>query len=96
MKDLRRLLTRPVITEKTTRLKEKGNVVSFAASGKANKGEIKRAVEEIFDVKVDAVRTLNIAGKRKRAGKKIGKRSNWKKVYVTLSQGETIDIFEGV
>ncbi len=96
MKDPRQVLKRPVITEKTTVIKESDNVVAFVVDRKANKTEIKDSVEKVFKVKVDAVRTVNVAGKRKRTAKTTGKRSNWKKAYVTLEEGETIDIFEGV
>ncbi len=96
MKDRREILKRPVITEKTTILKDNNNVVSFVVDKKTNKLEIKNVVEEIFKVEVDSVRTVNVAGKRKRTGKSVGKRSNWKKAYVALKEGQSIDIFEGV
>lgn len=96
MADLRQVLKRPVITEKTTLLREGNNVVSFVVGRDANKVEIKRAVEEILKVTVEGVRTVNVAGKLKRTGQKFGKRSNWKKAYVTLKDGDTIEAFEGV
>ena len=96
MKNLTQVLKSPIVTEKTNTIKESGNVVSFVVSSGANKEEIKRSVETIFKVKVDSVKTLNVAGKRKRSGKTQGKRSNWKKAYVALKAGESIEIFEGV
>ncbi len=96
MKNLTTVLRSPVITEKTTVAKEASNVVTFVVEKTSNKSEIRRSVEEIFKVKVDDVRTVNIAGKRKRSGKTQGKRSNWKKAYVSLKAGESIEIFEGV
>jgi large subunit ribosomal protein L23 len=60
----------------------------------ANKIEIKQAVESLFKVKVSGVRTVNVAGKIKRFGKTSAKRSNWKKAYVTLQEGQSIDFFE--
>jgi len=96
MADFRQVLKRPVITEKTTLMREANNVVAFVVGRDANKVEIKRAVEEVLKVSVEGVRTVNVAGKVKRTGQKFGKRSNWKKAYVTLKDGDTIDVFEGV
>jgi len=96
MADFRQVLKRPVITEKTTLMREANNVVSFVVGRDANKVEIKRAVEEVLKVSVEGVRTVNVAGKVKRTGQKFGKRSNWKKAYVTLKDGDTIEVFEGV
>lgn len=96
MSDLRQVLKRPVITEKSTTLNEANNTVAFVVSNDANKLTVKRAVEDIFKVKVENVRTINVAGKVKRAGGRLGKRSNWKKAYVVLKAGESIDVFEGV
>lgn len=96
MKDIRRILKSPVITEKSTLVKDLNNVVVFAVDRGVNKSEIKRSVEDVFKVKVNEVRTVNVAGKRKRTRTSFGKRSNWKKAYVTLAEGESIDIFEGV
>lgn len=96
MADFRQILKRPVITEKTTLMREANNVVSFVVGRDANKVEIKKAVEEVLKVSVEGVRTVNVAGKVKRTGQKLGKRSNWKKAYVTLKDGDTIEVFEGV
>lgn len=96
MSDFRDILKSPIFTEKSTVLKEGNNTVSFVVGRNANKIEIKKAVEEVLKVKVENVRTVNVAGKLKRTGKAVGKRSNWKKAYVSLKEGEIIDIFEGV
>lgn len=85
----------PRITEKGTRLKEKSNVLTFEVRTDANKVQVRKAVEGIFKVKVADVTTVNCSGKKKRMGVREGRRSDWKKAYVTLMPGEKIDIFEG-
>ena len=88
------VIKKPLVTEKTTLEKDAKNIISFAVSSDANKIEIKDAVERFFKVEVVNVNTINVAGKKKRVGRKIGKRSNWKKAYVTLKEGSTVDFFE--
>ncbi len=95
MKDLRQVVRRPLITEKGTLAKETSNQLIFEVDRRANKIEIGRAVEELFKVKVLKVRTLNFDGKDKRVGRITGKRSDWKKAYVTLAPGQTVEFFEG-
>jgi large subunit ribosomal protein L23 len=90
------IVRRPLITEKTTIQKEAFNQVTFEVDRKANRVEIKRAIEKIFNVRVAAVRTMQITGKVKRRGRILGKRKDWKKAIVTLMPGERIDFFEGV
>lgn len=90
------IVRRPLITEKTTIQKESFNQVSFEVDRKANRVEIRRAIEKIFNVRVAGVRTLQIKGKVKRRGRILGKRKDWKKAVVTLMPGERIDFFEGV
>lgn len=85
----------PRITEKGSRLKEKNNVLTFEVRTDANKVQVRKAIEGIFKVKVSDVTTVNIAGKKKRMGQRLGRRSDWKKAYVTLKPGEKIEIFEG-
>jgi len=85
----------PRITEKGSRLKEQSNVLTFEVRSDANKVQVRKAIEVIFKVKVLDVTTVNILGKKKRMGMRLGKRSDWKKAYVTLKPGEKIDIFEG-
>ncbi len=93
MKPLHQIIKRPLITEKTSLQKEMGQIVAFEVSVDANKIEIKQAVEKAFDVKVKNVNTSLVAGKVKRVGRQFGKRSNWKKAYVTLEEGSSIDFF---
>lgn len=93
MKPLHEILKKPLITEKTAAQKEAGQVVAFEVGRDANKIEIKQAVEKAFKVKVANVNTALMAGKVKRVGRQFGKRSNFKKAYVTLAEGHEIDFF---
>ena len=86
----------PIDTEKSNLQKELLNQVSFSVASVANRVEIKRAVEEIFDVKVKSVNTINVKGKVKQRGRIIGKRKDWKKAQVTLMPGHRINFFDGV
>ena len=90
------IIKRPLITEKTTTQKDAFNKVTFEVDRGANRVEIKRTVEQIFNVKVARVQTMQMKGKRKRRGWVVGKRKDWKKAVVTLMPGERIDFFEGV
>ncbi len=92
---LYQVIKRPIVTEKIMRLREKKNVVAFEVDIKANKKEIKEAVEKIYKVKVKKVRTMIVHGKRVRRGWTTGKRSNWKKAYIELQEGDRIEYFEG-
>lgn len=95
--DAQRVIRRPLITEKATRLKEASNTVCFEVDRDANKIEIARAVEKLFGVKVAGVRVANREGKWKRMGRFVGQRKDWKKAYVRLAPGEKpIEFFEGV
>jgi large subunit ribosomal protein L23 len=85
-----------VITEKSTTQKEVNNQLTFEVDRRANKVEIRRAVEQIFSVRVMDVRTMQMKGKAKRFGRTLGMRRNWKKAIVTLAQGEHVEFFEGV
>ena len=96
MKNLYDVLVGPLLTEKGAALKENDNKILFRVSRDANKIEIKKAVEEIFKVKVDRVSTINCKGKKKRMGKYEGRRPDWKKAIVTLKEGEKLEIIEGV
>ncbi len=93
---LHRIILAPVVSEKSTRVSEKHNQAVFKVVRHARKPEIKAAVEKLFNVKVEAVRTLNVKGKTKRFGASLGARSDWKKAYVTLAQGQQIDFVAGV
>ena len=86
------ILLTPHISEKSAVLGDAANQAVFQVAGDARKSEIKAAVEQLFDVKVAAVRTVNMKGKRKRMGLRQGKRSDWKKAYVSLEQGHEIDL----
>ena len=95
MKANRKIIIRPIITEKISNLQETENKVAFAVDRSANKIEIRQAVEEKFNVKVKKVATVNVKGKVKRLGRFEGRRSDWKKAIVTLREGFKIDFFEG-
>jgi len=86
----------PLITEKSTIQKELNNQLTFEVDRRANRVEIRHAVEKVFDVRVKQVRTMQIKGKVKRVGRTLGKRRDWKKAVVTLAKGENIEFFEGV
>lgn len=91
------VIRRPLITEKSTELRDERNIVAFVVHRDANKIEIKRAVEERFDVRVAEVRVANMHGKVRRRGRFVGRRPDWKKAYVRLAEGEKpIEFFEGV
>lgn len=90
------IIIKPLNTEKSTILKETLNQVSFEVAPKANRIEIKRAIEKIFKVGVEDVRTVVVKGKAKQRGKIVGKRKDRKKAIVTLVPGSTIEFFEGV
>jgi len=90
------IIKRPLITEKTSIQKESFNQLSFEVEPWANRIEIKRAIEKIFNVKVASVKTLHVKGKIKQRGRIVGKRKDWKKAIVTLLPGERIDFFDGV
>ena len=85
----------PIITEKGTLVNEQGNQVVFRVHPRANKVEIRQAVESLFKVRVEKVRTTRQLGKIRRVGKHMGRRPDWKKAYVTLAEGSRIDFFEG-
>jgi|UniRef100_A0A7C4EW87 large subunit ribosomal protein L23 len=89
-------ILRPIVTEKGTTLKEENNQIMFEVDPRSNKSEIKKAVEKLFKVKVVAVHTQNRLGKRKRLGRTVGRRKNWKKAIVTLREGDRVEYFEGV
>jgi large subunit ribosomal protein L23 len=91
------VIRRPLVTEKSTILREEGNVLAFEVDPNANKIQVKIAVEELFKVKVEDVRLFNVRGKMKRMGRFVGKRRDWRKAYVRLKAGEKAPEFvEGV
>ncbi len=89
------VIRRPLITEKSTLLRDDRNIVAFAVDVRANKVQIRQAVEAQFKVKVAEVRTARVRGKQRRQGQFVGYRPNWKKAYVRLAEGQ-IDFFDGV
>lgn len=89
------VIIRPVITEKTNTQKDAANQITFEVNPNANRIEIHRAVEKIFNVKVQNTNTMLVRGKIKRRGRILGKRRSWKKAIVTLMPGERIEFFEG-
>lgn len=90
------VLIRPLVTEKAVNLAQEQNKYTFYVDKKANKIEIKKAVEDLFKVRVLSVNTINVKGKRKRVGRYVGRTPDRKKAIVTLSPGDKIDIFEGL
>ena len=89
---LMNILRAPVISEKSSAAQQDKNTLVFKVLKDATKDEIKAAVETLFNVKVEAVRTLNFQGKVRRTARGFGKRSDWKKAYVTLPEGTQLDI----
>ena len=92
---LHQIILAPVVSEKSTRVADRANQAVFKVLRDARKPEIKAAVEKMFGVKVESVRTLNVKGKTKRFGRSEGRRSDWKKAYVTLAEGQQIEELTG-
>ena len=90
------ILLRPLVTEKSMGLSEAHNQVAFEVHPSANKIQVRQAVETLFDVTVTGVRVLNMVGKEKRFGTRLGRRKNWKKAIVHLAEGQSLDVFEGM
>ncbi|MBV8647463.1 50S ribosomal protein L23 [Paludibacterium sp.] len=89
---LMQVILAPVVSEKSTMVSEKNQQVVFRVAGDATKPEIKAAVELLFNVKVEGVSTVNVKGKVKRFGRMTGRRKDWKKAYVSLVQGQELDL----
>lgn len=94
MKDLSKVIKRPMITEQGAIMRELNNQYIFEVDPASNKHEIRQAVEHFFGVKVTGVRTMNYRGKVKRMGRYSGKRADWKKAVVTLAENDSIDLFD--
>lgn len=94
--NLHAIIRRPLLTEKSNIAREEENLATFAVDPRANKHEIRRAVEELFDVEVLEVRTMRQPRKKRRVGKHMGYRTEWKKAIVRLAEGQSIEFFEGV
>ena len=88
------VLIRPLLTEKITAIREIKNSVAFAVDRRATRIDVRRAVEKVFSVKVASVNVMNVRGKKKRQGRYLGKRSDWRKAFVTLKEGEKIELYE--
>jgi len=96
MRDPRKVIIKPLLTEKINDAVEKENTYTFKVLKDATKAEIRQSVEELFKVHVIDVRTANILGKPKRQGRWVGRTSSWKKAVVKIADGDTISIFEGL
>jgi len=96
MRDIYAVIKSPVITEKSMALSAEGNNVVFWVDPAANKGDIKEAVQKVFKVTVLSVKTLRVAGKIKKMGRYAGRRPTRKKAYLTLKEGDKIEVFDGV
>ena len=95
MKNTHQIIRRPIITERASALQETQRKYTFEVRRDANKIDISRAIEAMFDVDVDKVNTTSMRGKVKRMGRFAGRRPDWKKAVVTLVEGHSIDLFEG-
>ena len=96
MKDVRDVVIRPIITERSTEMMAENKYV-FEVAPKSNKTEVKHAIEQIFDVKVESVNTMNVKGKPKRMGRYVGKRKDWKKAIVKLTaDSKALEFYQGV
>jgi large subunit ribosomal protein L23 len=96
MRSVHDVIVRPLVTEKSHVLLDELGAYTFVVAKDANKIEIAQAVEKQFNVKVRDVRTMRYAGKAKRMGKYAGRKASWKKAVVTLAEGDSIELFEGV
>lgn len=94
MAEIHDIIVRPLVTEKAVKAQDAESTYVFEVGETANKLQIKEAIESFFNVKVADVRTVNVRGKFKRFGRFYGKRSNWKKAYVTLAQGHSLNFLE--
>ena len=94
MAEIHDIIVRPLVTEKANNAQTNESTWVFEVGENANKLQIKEAIERYFNVKVDDVRTVRVRGKFKRFGRFYGKRSNWKKAYVTLAQGQSLNFLE--
>ena len=90
------VIQRPIVTEKSSIGREEQNLVTLAVDPRANKHEIRQAVEQLFDVEVLEVRTMRQPRKKRRVGKHMGYRPEWKKAIVRLAEGQSIEFFEGI
>ncbi len=94
--DSHQVIRRPLVTEKSNIGREEENLATFAVDPRANKHDISRAVQELFDVRVISVRTMRQPRKKRRIGRHIGNKPEWKKAIVRLAEGQSIEFFEGI
>lgn len=94
--NVHQVIKRPLVTEKSSLARELSNVVTFAVDPRASKFDIRRAIEELFDVNVLDVHTMRMPRKKRRVGLKAGRKPEWKKAVVRLAENQTIEFFEGV
>ena len=92
MNNYRDIIKAPIVTEKSAKLAQEGNTITFSVDTKANKSEIKQAVEKLFNVKVESVNTVNVRPKKKRVGRYVGKTNKVKKAIVKLKEGSSIEL----
>ena len=92
---LLKVILAPIISEKSTRIADKNSQFIFKVASDATKGEIKAAVESILKKDVESVQVVNVKGKKKRTGQRIGRRKDWKKAYICLKAGQDIDLTSG-
>ena len=90
------VIRRPLVTEKSAIGREEENLATFAVDPRANKHEIRQAIEQLFDVQVTSVRTMRQHRKKRRIGRIVGHKTEWKKAIVKLAEGQSIEFFEGV
>ena len=88
---IRTILIEPHVSEKTTLLNQENGQIAFKVRSDSNKKQIKKAVEEMFNVKVSSVKTVSVKGKKKRMGMRSGKTNDWKKAYIKLAEGQKLD-----
>ena len=96
MRDPHQIIKRPLLTEKSDKLRERSSQYCFEVAVEADKSDVKHAVETLFSVSVTAVRLQNRQGKAKRMGRFVGRRHHWKKAFVTLAEGNVIELYEGI
>ncbi len=90
------IIKKPLVTEKSTIARDEENKYFFEVDRRATKIDIRSAVEKIFKVRVVDINTVNVAGKKKRVGKIVGRKRSWKKAVITLAPGSSIEVYEGV
>ena len=88
------VLVKPLLTEKITGLQEAANRIAFVVQNDVNRIEVRQAVESVLKVKVKSVNIMNVMGKKKRQGRYLGKRADWKKAIITLNEGEKVELYE--